>query len=336
MAVTIKDISREVGVSIATVSKVLNGNTLKVSTLTRDKILKAAADMNYRPNMLARGLVNQHINVLGIILPDIANPFYSDMARGMTDAALKRGYNAMINNTDSLHERELSSIKVMAEYNVGGILLVGNFETFEANVERIQQFRVPYVTVECYRDGQDYCVYVDNFTGSYNAVNYLIERGHRRIAYISQDDIINDLENDRTKGYMMALQDNGIEYDASLVEHGSGFIESGYQKAMQIIKRNGDVTAIACGSDLIAMGAMKAVKECGYSVPEDISLVGFDDVYFATVTEPRLTTVRQPTYEMGVCGVNMLVDRIEKKEDALKRKCFQPRLIERDSVRTLR
>ena len=336
MAVTIKDISREVGVSIATVSKVLNGNTMKVSDATRDKILQVAEAMNYRPNMLARGLVNQHINMLGIILPDISNPFYADMARGMTDAALKRRYNAMINNTDGVHARELGSIDAMAEYNVGGILLGGHFDTFQENVDRIKQFRIPYVTVECYRDGQDYCVYVDNFMGFYNAVNYLINRGHRRIGYISQSDTTQDAENDRTKGYQMALSDAGIEYDVRLVEHGNNFIESGYQKTLQILKRNEDVTAIACGSDMIAMGAMKAIRECGLSVPEDISLVGFDDVYFAMITEPRLTTVRQPTYEMGVCAVNMLVDCIENKEDGLKRKCFQPRLIERDSVRTLR
>ncbi len=331
---TIRDISREAGVSITTVSKVLNNNPIKVSAGTRERIKRIARELDYHPNMLARALVNRHINALGVILPDIGNPFYAYMARGLSDAAAHRGYTLMFSNTDAVHEREQSSIEIMAGYNLAGIILVGNFQAYEINVKRVSEFDIPYVSVEAYIDGQDYCVYVDNFTGTYNAINYLIERGHRRIGYICHESTANDF-NDRFKGYRMAMEENGLDFDPSLVEYGSCFLESGYQKALQLLRRNADMTAIACGSDIIAIGAIRAVKECGLKVPEDCSIIGFDDVYLSTIAEPRLTTVRQPTYEMGICAVNMLLDRIEKKEGAMKRKCFQPMLVERDSVRSI-
>lgn len=331
MAVTIKDISKLAEVSIATVSKVLNGDYSKVSEETKDRVLRVADELNYRPNMLARGLVSQKFNMIGLIIPDISNPYYADMARGMSDEALRFGYNAMISNTDEVHTREVSCIQSMAEYSVAGVVLVGNVKTARENTDLLRRFRIPYVGVENYFEGMEYCVYVDNFTGSYKAVSHLIKRGHTQIAYISGLGTSAN-KDERLRGFQEAMADNNLEVSPYLVEYGGFNFESGYKKTSQLLGRGIPFTAIACGNDLIALGAFRAIREHRKRIPEDISLVGFDDVYLSTTMEPRLTTVKQPAYEIGVYAIKMLLDRIEKRPPTEKIKCFEPFLVERDTV----
>ncbi len=332
MAVTIKDISREAAVSIATVSKVLNGDYSKVSDETRDRILKVADELHYRPNLLARGLVSQKFHMIGLIIPDISNPYYADMARGMSDEALRFGYNAMISNTDQMHSRELSAIQSMVEYNVSGLILAGGTNTKQESQELLRRYRIPFVSVENYTAGMEYCVYVDNFTGSYKAVSHLIQRGHRQIAYITGYGSLHAPEDDRLRGFEQAMADHHLPVDPYLLECGSYTMETGYRKTLQLLGRGIPFTAIACGNDLIALGAFRAVREHKMKVPQDISLVGFDDVYLSSTMEPRLTTVKQPAYEIGVYAIKMLLDRIELRTGAEKIKCFEPSLVERDTV----
>jgi LacI family transcriptional regulator len=332
MAVTIKDISKQAAVSIATVSKVLNGDYSKVSVETRDRILKVADELNYRPNLLARGLVSQQFHMIGLIIPDISNPYYADMARGMTDEALRFGYNAMISNTDQMHSREMSAIQSMAEYNVSGLILAGGTNTTPESQDLLKRYRVPFVAVENYTKGMEYCVYVDNYTGSYKAVTHLISRGHKQIAYITGFGSLHAPEDERLQGYEQAMADNNLPVNPYLLECGSYTLETGYRKTLQLLGRGIPFTAIACGNDLIALGAFRAIREHKLKVPQDISLVGFDDVYLSSTMEPRLTTVKQPAYEIGVYAIKMLLDRIEKRTAAVKLKCFEPSLVERDTV----
>lgn len=332
MAVTIKDISAQANVSIATVSKVLNGDYSKVSNETKERILKVADELNYRPNMLARGLVSHKFLMIGIIIPDISNPHYGDMVRGMTDEAMRHGYHTMISNTDNLQQQQLNAIQTMAEYNAAGIVLVGGMETIDENIDMLKKMRVPYVLAEAHAPGVDHCVYVDDYTGSYKATKHLIAHGHREIAYISGFATSNHKSDDRARGYRQALNDSGIDVNPFLFEYGGFTFEVGYRSTMRLLGRGIPFTAIACGNDLIAMGALKAIGEHKMRVPRDISLVGFDDVYLSTILEPRLTTVRQPAYEIGMYSVHMLMSRIEKKPLSEKNKCFEPMLIDRDTV----
>lgn len=332
MAATIKDISAQAGVSIATVSKVLNGDYSKVSQETKARILKIADELNYRPNMLARGLVSQKFSMVGLIIPDISNPHYGEMVRGMTDEAARYDYHVMISNTDNLHQRQLSAIQTMAEYNAAGIVLVGESENIEPNIEMIKRMRIPYVLTEVHAPNINYCVYVNDYAGSYNATRHLIDLGHRDIAFISGFAAPNHPRDERASGYKKALNDRDIAPSPFLFESGSFTFETGYKAAIRLLSRNVPFTAIVCGNDLIAMGALKAIREHQLRVPDDISLIGFDDVYLSTIVEPNLTTVHQPAYEIGMSSIQMLMSRIEKKPLEEKNRRFMPTLIQRDTV----
>jgi LacI family transcriptional regulator len=205
--VTIKDISRRAEVSIATVSKVLNHDYSRMSDETRERVLRIAGEMNYRPNMLARGLVSHKFKLLGLIIPDISNPYYGEMARGMTDEAQALDYNAMISNTDNQSARGISSIQTMAEYNVSGVALTGAIGIAEENLALVRHYRIPHVIVENHAPGLDYCVYVNNYSGSYKAAQLLIEYGHREIAYITGHAELHLPGDERLRGFVQAMAD---------------------------------------------------------------------------------------------------------------------------------
>ena len=188
------------------------------------------------------------------------------------------------------------------------------------------------MAVENYRDGLENCEYVDNFAGSYKAVEHLIKRGHREIAYITGQGTLHAPNDERLRGYEMAMADHELPINPYLLECGGFNLETGYRKTLQLLGRGIPFTAIACGNDMIALGAFQAIREHKLRVPWDISLVGFDDVYLSAMMEPRLTTMRQPAYEIGVCAVNMLIERMEGKSVTEKNRCFEPILMERDTV----
>lgn len=332
MAATIKDVSKASSVSIATVSKVLNGDYSKVSEETKLRVLEAAKKLHYRPNLLARSLVRRQSSMLGLVIPDIANPYYADMCRGMADEAQRGGLSTLIANTDRQQQSELSAIRTMVDYAVAGVALVGIFKNVKEHTNMLDQYNLPYVLVDYHEPGMDYCVYVDDYNGSYEAVSHLIDQGHRTVAYISGFPEPGHPRDFRLAGYRQALLDAGLPYDRFLVESGRFNLETGYQKAATLLQRNKDITAIACGNDMIALGAFRALREYGYRIPADVSLVGFDDVYLSTAMEPRLTTVRQPAYELGIAAVKILAQRINKETPEEKTICFKPTLIKRDTV----
>lgn len=332
MAATIKDVSKASNVSIATVSKVLNGDYSKVSEQTKQRVLEAARRLHYRPNLLARSLVRRQSSMLGLVIPDIANPYYADMCRGMADEAQRAGRSTLISNTDRQPQSELAAIKTMIDYAVAGVVLVGIFKNVPEHVDLLRRYNVPCAVVEYHEPGMENCVYVDDYSGSHEAVSYLIGRGHRTIGYISGFPEQGHPRDARLAGYRQALADAGLTYDPFLVENGRFNLETGYQKAAILLQRNKDITAIACGNDMIALGAFRALREYGHRVPADVSLVGFDDVYLSTTMEPRLTTVRQPAYELGIAAVKMLAAQIDEDGAREKNICFKPTLIKRDTV----
>lgn len=332
MPPTIKDISREARVSIATVSKVLNGDYSKVSEETKKRVLAVAEKLQYRPNLLARSLVRRQSSLLGLVVPDISNPYYADMCRGIADEAQKHKLSTLIVNTDRQALSEQRGVRTMIEYNVAGVALIGMFNQFQRHLEQLKRYNVPYVILEHYEPGLEYTVYVDDYSGSHEAVSYLLHKNHRVIGYISGFEEKDREKDMRLKGYLQALADAGLPQDVSLVEHGRFNIDTGKERAAALLKRHPQMTAIACGNDLIALGAFQALREMGYKIPEAVSLIGFDDVYLSTAMEPRLTTVRQPAYELGVAAGKMLARQIAKEPLEDTSICFKPTLIKRDTV----
>ena len=332
VAATIKDISQEAKVSIATVSKVLNGDYSKVSEETKLRVLSVAKRLHYRPNLLARSLVNRKSTLLGLVVPDIANPYYADMCRGISDKAQQHKLSTLISNTDRQPQSEHSAVRTMVEYNVAGVVLIGMYKNVSDHLDTLKHYNIPYVVVDYHEPGMDFTVYVDDYSGSHEAVSYLVEKNHRVIGYISGFPEQGHPRDYRLQGYQQALKDAGLPLDPFLIENGRFNIETGYQKAITLLQRNQDITAIACGNDLIALGAFQALREYGRRIPEDISLVGFDDVYLSTTMEPRLTTVRQPAYELGIAAGKMLAQQIRGENLEEKNICFKPTLIKRDTV----
>jgi LacI family transcriptional regulator len=334
LTVTIKDISREAGVSIASVSRVLNGDYGNVSEDTKNKILRIAKEMNYRPNRLARGLVMNRTNIIGLIVPDIVNPYFAELAKGIENRADTYGYKLILCNTDENLEKEASYIDVLLEYNVDGVLITGNEKSMGNSILELKNCDIPLVSIDKDLGDEAYNVYVGNLEGSYIAAEYLIKNGHRKIAFIGGEGIPGS-RNLRLEGYLKALKEYDIPVDNNLIKVGTYQMETGYQYTNLLLEKGLDFSAVVCGNDLIAFGVLTAVKDKGLKVPENISIVGYDDIYITTMTEPKLTTIKQPLSEISSYATEVLVKLIKKQPVEEKNKCFIPHLVVRNSVKNI-
>jgi LacI family transcriptional regulator len=334
MSITIKEIARLAEVSTATVSMILNKKDRNISPSTREKVLAIAEENNYIPNNAARSLVTRKTNTIGLIMPDITNPFFPEIARGAEDKASEARYSIIFCNTDDSLKQEEKYIEILTEKMVDGIIFAHAADNEETSTG-LSKSKTPVILID--RDYRNENVkgrvVVDNENGSYTGVNYLIQRGYKNILYIAGA-FITQTAKDRLTGYKRALSDNGIRFHEALVKSGSYRSEWGYQAIEQFLAEKVAFDAVFCGNDLIAFGAIKRLKEAGIRVPEDVGVVGFDDIYVSSMMEPALTTVKQPNYEMGYRAVEMLLDVLESKNDDPGRKVvLNTELIVRKSTR---
>ncbi len=325
---TIKQIAELANVSSATVSKVMNGKDQNISQATRQRVLKIIEEEGYIPNGIAKSLKVKSTKTIGIILPDVMNLFFSEIARGAEDMAEAKGYSIIICNTDNNEKKEQKYLHILQEKMVDGIIVTAT-ESSSNNI--FGRFKTPMVLVDRDIDFGNKLglIVVDNVEPAYEATKHLIDKGCKRIAFISSVKI-NKPSVNRYIGYEKALLEAGQTIDEDLVFLDRFSIESGYLGAKKILKDH-KVDGIFCGNDLIAMGALKEIKERGLRVPEDIKIVGFDDISISRYVDPPLTTVKQPIYEMGNEAVNMLVDIIEAREVDMKR-TLKAYLVERQST----
>ncbi len=311
--ITIKDIAKEAGVSTATVSMVFNNKDKNISKATRDKILKIGKDFNYIPNSIARSLVTKRTNTLGLLVPDIVNPFFPEIARGAEDRARESSYSIIICNTDDDVERENNYLNVLSEKMVDGIILTHSAN--RSNEKKgLESCRVPLILIDRDYDLENLIgkVLIDNTSASYDGVSYLIEKNYKKIAYIAGP-LNTRTAKDRLNGYKKALYDHSIEYDENLVLVGEYRSQWGSDASLRLIENAYDIDAIFCGNDLIAIGAMKTLGEHNIKIPDDIGIMGFDDIYISSLVNPELTTIKQPNYKMGYEAVNMMIDYLENK-----------------------
>lgn len=310
--VTRNDVAREAGVSTATVSYVVNNGPRPVAPETRRRVLETIRKLNYKPNSIARNLRRQRTSALALIIPDNLNPFFAEVSRGVEKVAIENGYTVMLCHSDYQPERERQYVDVLRAERVAGVIW------FPATVNRevanqLSEYGVPCVILDGEIPGS-ICpsVQADNWRGGYLAARHLLELGHSRMGYIARPFESHQTQ-ERINGLQAALREYSVSEDQVLIARGGFRLEEGKAAAEHLLGMDPDLTAILGYNDMMAIGAMRAIYERGLRVPEDISVVGFNDIPQAAFTYPSLTTIRQPKFEMGMRGVRQLLDLIEGK-----------------------
>lgn len=316
MKVTLKELAKKAGVSTATVSMILNQKDQSISEATRNKVKALAKEYQYIPNTNARSLVTRKTKTIGLIIPDITNPFFPEVARGVEDRASKSRYSIILCDTDDNEGRERQCVKILAEKMVDGIIFTHCAERDEPSDE-FNTFGLPIILID--RDAYSLAnirgrVTVDNCRGAFLAVEHLIQCGCRHILFLSGE-LCTQTAKERLTGYHKALSAHGLLFEETNVRAGAYKLEWGKQAVDQALKEKKIFDGVFCGNDLIGIGAMKRLQERGFQVPEDVQLTGFDDIYMASLMEPPMTTVRQPAYEMGYQAAELLIKAIEKKQE---------------------
>ena len=323
---TVKDVGALAGVSVATVSRALNGLE-SVDPALRERVLDAVRDLGYRPDGLARGLRRQVNTVLGMVIPDIENPFFTSMVRGAEDAAYKGGYLLMLCNTDENLEKEKAYLDVLLGQNVAGILMVAADEEL-SDVQPLVRWGTPVVAVD--RRGQHHptdAVLVDNIAGSRRATAWLIGQGHTRIATIAgRERTTTGLE--RLMGYQQALIAAGIALDKDLVVPSDYHIDGGYRAAAQLLDHGPRPQAIFVANNQMTVGAVAAISDRGLVVPDDIAVACFDQLPSGASWRDAIATVEQPAYDMGQVAVELLLRRIAGSHTPVSEVRLQPELHE--------
>lgn len=338
MKITIKEIAKEAGVSIATVSMILNNKDKNITNATRMRVLDVVKKHNYVPNAMAGSLITQRTHLVGLILPDITNPFFPGIARGAEDKANESGYSIIFCNTDDKLEVEEKYIETLTKKMADGIIIAHSSNS-EKMSEILERCKVPIILIDrdFYSNNIRGKVLVNNYEGAYKGVTYLISNGYKKVAYLSGS-LKTRTAQDRLEGYKKALTDNNIKYNKTLVKHGEYRIEWGRDGVKELLSEQENCDAIFCGNDLIAIGAIKELKEKGYNIPEDIGVMGFDDIYLAGLVEPSLTTVRQPNYKMGYKAMELLLENLNNTDKnnigvkELKTITLETEIIERNSI----
>lgn len=311
--VTIHDVAKESGVSYSTVSRVLNGFEF-VKEETRTKVLQAAEKLGYVANIQARSLAGGKTRIIGLLVPGLDNGYIGEIVRGIDEEIVKYNYDLTLYTTRRKLGSEAYYAKTISNGLSDGIILIVPMLDREY-LASLREQGFPYVVVDQV-DTQFNSSVVDatNWQGAYDATKYLLDLGHRRIGFIKGLEPIRSSA-DRLAGYMAALADYDLAYDETLIVEGDFFTPGGYEAARQLIRRTPRPTAIFAANDLMALGAMQAIQELGLSIPNDISLVGFDDIPQASIVHPKLTTVRQPLEQMGRVAVRLLIEQIENAKN---------------------
>jgi LacI family transcriptional regulator len=335
--VTLRDVAVRAGVHPATASRALNPETrILVSEDTARRVLDAAAALGYRPNPVARSLRTRRSHTVGVLIPDLNNPLFPPIVRGLEDRLATAGYVALIGNTDSDDERERMVFEQMRARHVDG-LVVATARLRHPLLAEAARAEMPVVLIN--RLAQDYSfpsVSVDNERGVRMAVAHLSVLGHRRIAHIAgPQEMSTGLS--RYRGYVTAMESGGMRVDSDLVVFAKAFtVEEGLRCSRLLLERDTGCTAIAAGNDMLAVGCYAALDDAGLSCPDDISVVGFNDMPFIDRLRPPLTTIRFPHYQVGTEAAQLLLERIAEHAGPVKILYLAPELVIRGSTAPVR
>jgi len=326
--VSIKDIARVAHVSHSTVSRALRGSPL-VNAETRELIQRIATEKGYTPSAVARSLVTRRTNTIGVVVTSIADPFVGEVVNGIESFMLERDYSIILATCHAEPDREIRAVRGFQERRVDGVLVTAS-RVGELYRQMLEETRAPIVLINNQHAGEfAWHVSIDNPAGARLMTGHLIGLGHRRIGYIGDRFGLHSDE-ERFAGYRARLEESGIAYLPELLAYGDGGAESGLQAMRQLLELGEPPTAVFCYNDMQAFGAMRAVRERGLRVPDDISIGGFDDLFLSFYCDPPLTTIRQPKHEMGREAATILLDLIAGRNPS---SCFKTGvLIERQST----
>jgi LacI family transcriptional regulator len=333
IAVTLNEIAEQAGVSVSTASRVLNdkASEFRISSETEGLVLRIAQEMGYRPNHMARGLRLQTTNTIGLVAPDIANPFFASIVQRVQTVSHDLGYSLVVCNTNEDAELETEHLNLLGSKRVDGLIAMPVGQDSSSYDDWLNT-GVPLVLVDRYFEGLNVpAVVVDNYRGSYEATMFLASNGHNRIAFV-QGLPGTYTNSERLRGYRAALEDHDIKPDDDLIVGGDFREQNGYIETKLLLSLANRPTAIFASSDLITLGALKAIYEEGLEIPDDVSLVSFDDFDFAPYLKCPLTVVRQPTEMMGEVAVKLLVEQLANPNADKKRVVLRPKLVVRESA----
>lgn len=332
MATSIKDVAREAGVSIATVSRVLNDIDV-VNEDTKKKVLDAIKKLGYRPNIVARSLKTQRTKTVGILVPDISSGFYPEIVRGAEDVANIYDYNVILCNSDFDYDKEKDYLRVLKEKMVDGVIYMSS-SLEEETLDIINELNLKTVLAESKdREGRLPSVIIDNVKATYDATKSLIDKGLKSIAFVGVNKGAINAWGDRHIGYEKALQEHGLKADKDLEFFKDLKVTSGYRAVEKFLEGDKKFDGVVCSSDEIAVGVINALRENGIRVPEDVSVIGFNDNVVASYFYPKITTVKQPSYDMGSVAMRMLIKMLNNKPIEQEQYVLDYKIISRESTK---
>lgn len=333
MRITMDEIAKLAGVSKATVSRVLNDSECGVGEQTRVRVKKIAEELGYSVEQTEKKKNVSFTRYIALILPDITNPFFADLAKSVEDSLRRKGYSLVLANTDFSEDNEAAQIRELMVKHLEGILLVPSGIRAREEHDLPRRYQIPMVLLDRKLEGISDIpgVYSNNEYASVISCEHLIRKGARDIVFISGPlNVSTSIE--RFEGYKAVLAQHSIPFRPEMCRHGSYTVESGYNAVLELERSGVSYSAILAANDLMALGALKAVREFGYRVPEDVQIIGFDNIEFSQYCEPSLSTMQQPTFDMGAKAVELLTGIIEKR-DPVQPERLIPKLLMRKTTR---
>lgn len=332
--VTVKDVAAAAGVSVATAARVL-GDYGYTSEAARKRVRDAAAGLGYVPNRVARALSSGLSGVVGLVVGDIDNPFFSAAARGVSDVLEQAGFTVIIANSDEDHERELRMIEALRSRQTDGLIVAPASEDSGEYLQALARVDYPVVLLDRELPGVPVdVVTVDNLLGAIRAVEHLVGRGHTRIGMVTEHPWTSPLR-DRLTGFRTALTRAGLDADDSRIAIGGSTREDGLHTARALLARDTGITAVFSTTNFMTLGLLRAAAECGIAIPATLSVVGFDDAEWTTVVTPPVSVVAQPAYELGRAAASQLIERIEGARGPGTLTKLATAFVERQSVASL-
>lgn len=332
-AATMKDVALKAKVSTATVSRALM-NPDKVSQATRNRVEKAAREVGYLPQPMGRNVKRNESRTILVIVPDICDPFFSEIIRGIEVTAANHGYLVLIGDCAHQNQQEKTFIDLIITKQIDGMLLLGSRLPFDASIEEQRNLPPMVMANEFAPELELPTVHIDNLTAAFDAVNYSYEQGHKRIGCIAGPEEM-PLCHYRLQGYVQALRRCGIMVDPQYIARGDFTFEAGSKAMQQLLDLPQPPTAVFCHSDVMALGALSQAKRQGLKVPEDLSIIGFDNIDLTQFCDPPLTTIAQPRYEIGREAMLLLLDQMQGQHVGSGSRLMDCELIIRGSTRAL-